>query len=205
MPLIAAEQLPWLALAVASACAAGIRPFGTAFMLVAGGAMGVLQVPASLSGPFTGPGLLLLAALALAERVADGRALAGQDEDWLLCALRIPAGAVLAGVIAEQGGLPVGWLVLLGAVLAAATQAAKASVRAFLRAVEAPGGAFVVALLVDVGVVAALWMAPKHSIALLACGLLALTSSLPSLVWWGREWRSRVRHARSHGARVQRH
>ncbi len=182
------------ALAVAAAFACGIRPFAVALCLGLAGTLDLLRLPAGLEVLQSHVALLVCLVLALAERMADNRALEGHEEDMLLSSLRVPVGAVVMAAFFVDAFGAWGWLGLpFGAGLAAAGQALKAAVRAMGGLLGWQRTLAAVLLSIDVLVPASLlmaWTSPFWTLAALAMTLLV---GLPASVWWVRELRSRWR------------
>jgi hypothetical protein len=182
------------ALAVVTAFASGWRPMLVALALAAASAAHVVDLPAGLALLETAPALWVLAALALVERLADQRALHGHEEDLLLSSLRVPMGALLFAAWAVDLMGAWGWLGLpLGAALALSGQALKATLRAMGGLLGWDRTVSIVAVLIDLSVPLALWMAWRFPLAALAFLALILLVALPAAVWWVRELRSRWR------------
>jgi Domain of unknown function (DUF4126) len=195
LPVLAlsTQTLPWLAMAVVAAFLCGLRPFAVVLCLGLASALGVIQLPAGLQldSPLA---LSACAVLALAERLADAKALSGHSEDLLLAALRVPCGAVLLAAVCLDWFGAWGWLGLpCGAALALSGQALKAAVRSMGTLLGWRHMLVLVALAIDLSVPATLALAWRWP----ALGMLWLTLlllvALPLAVWWVRELRSRWR------------
>lgn len=183
-----------LALAVVAAFASGIRPLAVALCLGLAGNLGLLTLPAGLMALQSNAVLLVCLVLALAERMADTRALEGHEEDMLLASLRVPLGAIVMGALLVDAFGAWGWLGLpIGAALAAAGQALKAAVRAMGGLLGWRRTLAAVLLSIDVLVPCSLLMAWKSPLLTLAALALTLLIGLPASVWWVRELRSRWR------------
>lgn len=189
-----AAQLPVLALAAALGFACGLRPFATAGWLALAGYLDLLPLPAGLEWLADLPVLVTCGGLALAERVADGRAWKGEDEDLVLFSLRVPVGAMLTAAVLVDALGPWGWLGLpCGAALAASCQALKAALRAVVRIACPPGLLGALLLVMDLWLPASLVMAVLWPLGYGLLLLLVLVVALPAAVWWARELRSRWR------------
>jgi Domain of unknown function (DUF4126) len=194
--MLISETALWalLALSVSAAFACGIRPFAVALCLGLAGSQGLLDLPAGLALLESTPVLLVCLILALAERLADNRALEGHDEDILLASLRVPLGALVMGALLVDAFGAWGWLGLpLGAALAAAGQALKAAVRAMAGLLGWRRTLAAILLSIDLLVPASLlfaWTSPLWALVALAVTVLV---GLPASVWWVRELRSRWR------------
>ena len=189
-----AAQLPALALAAALGFACGLRPFATAGWLALAGYLDLLELPAGLEWLADLPVLVTCGGLALAERVAEGRAWKGQDEDLVLFSLRVPLGAMLTAAVLVDALGPWGWLGLpFGAALAASCQALQAALRAVARIACPPALLGVLLILLDLALPASLVTAVRMPLAYLLLLLLLLAVALPAAVWWARELRSRWR------------
>jgi phosphatidylserine synthase len=183
-----------LALAIAASFVCGMRPFAVALCLGLAGSLGALELPSGLAVLQSAMALVVCAVLAMAERLADTRALEGHEEDLLLSGLRVPLGAVVMAAWLVDAFGAWGWLGLpLGAALAAAGQALKAALRAMGGLLGWRRTLAAVLLSIDLLVPASLvlaWNSPLFTLAVLAVTLLV---ALPAAVWWVRELRSRWR------------
>ena len=180
----AMAQWDWgqlMALAAALGWASGFRLYAVVFVTGMLGATDVLQLPGGLSVLQQPVILFISGALLFVEFFADK--IPGVDSAWdlLQSALRIPAGAALAGAALGADGATMAAIgALLGGTLAATSQAAKITTRAAINTSPEPATNLLASLLEDGLVVAAFWLAMTYP--LLFGVLLAITVVLMWIV-----------------------
>ena len=157
-----------IALAAALGWASGLRLWAVLLLTGGAGALGWVALPPGLH-VLENPVLLAIAAtLAAVEFLADKIPALDSAWDALQTLVRIPGGALLAaGVFGGDNATWVAGAALLGAVLAANSHVAKASLRAAVNTSPEPFSNIALSLAGDAAVPTALWLASAHPVALL--------------------------------------
>ena len=157
-----------IALAAALGWASGLRLWAVLLLAGGAGALGWIALPPGLhvlENPFV---LAVAATLAAVEFLADKIPALDSIWDALQTLVRIPGGALLAaGVFGGDNATWVAGAALLGAVLAANSHVAKASLRAAVNTSPEPFSNIALSLAGDAAVPTALWLASAHPVVLL--------------------------------------
>ena len=169
------DLIQTIALTLGVAWASGINLYAAVAMLGLGGAIGTVELPASLQ-VIQDP-LVILAAgfMYCVEFMADKTP--GVDTAWdaVHTFIRIPAGALLAagaaGPVDPAISIAAG---LLGGGVAAATHAAKAGTRVLINTSPEPFTNWTASVVEDLAVFAGLWAALQHPVLFLVALLLFL-------------------------------
>ena len=149
-----------LALAAALGWASGFRLYLVVFLVGVLGAIGWIDLPAGLHLLENPLMLLASGGLLFMEFFADK--IPGVDSLWdvLQSVLRIPAGAALAaGVFSADSATMAAVAALMGGTLAATSQAAKTTTRAFINTSPEPFSNVGASLTEDTAAVGAVWLA----------------------------------------------
>ena len=149
-----------LALAAALGWASGFRLYLVVFLVGVLGAIGWIDLPAGLHVLENPLMLLASGGLLFMEFFADK--IPGVDSLWdvLQSVLRIPAGAALAaGVFSADSATMAAVAALMGGTLAATSQAAKTTTRAFINTSPEPFSNVGASLAEDTAAVGAVWLA----------------------------------------------
>jgi hypothetical protein len=172
-----------LALAGALGWASGFRLYAVVFLVGMAGAAGWMELPAGLQ-VLQHPALLGASGFMLfVEFFADKIPVVDSLWDMVNSVVRIPAGAALAaGVFGADSGAMALAAALLGASLAATSQAAKTTTRAAINASPEPFSNIAMSLVEDGLVVGAVWLATNHPVAFGV--LLLITVVLMWIVTW---------------------
>jgi len=157
-----------IALAAALGWASGLRLWAVLLLTGGAGALGWVPLPTGLhllQNPIV---LVAAGGMAAVEFLADKIPALDSAWDALQTLVRIPGGAALAaGVFGGDDATWVGAAALMGAVLAANSHVAKASLRAAVNTSPEPFSNIALSLLGDAAVPGALWLASAHQVALL--------------------------------------
>ena len=161
---VGAVEFPHLlALAAMLGWASGFRLYAAVFLAGAAASAGWITLPPGLQ-VLSHPAMLMASGLLLfVEFFADK--IPGVDSVWdlLQSALRIPAGAALAGAALGADGVTMAAVgALMGGTLAATSQAAKITTRAAINTSPEPATNLLASLVEDGLVVGAFWLAVTY-------------------------------------------
>jgi hypothetical protein len=170
-----------IALAAALGWASGLRLWAVLVLTGGAGALGWVALPPGLhilENPFVLGGAGIMATV---EFLADKIPALDSVWDALQTLVRIPGGAALAaGVFGGSDATWVAAAAVLGAVLAANSHIAKASLRAAVNTSPEPFSNIALSLLGDAAVPSVLWLATAHPVALM--GVVAVAALMMATI-----------------------
>lgn len=203
LPAIIVEYLPELALAGALAWGAGLRLYFVVFLFGLAGQMQWWELPGHLE-VLEHPIVIGAAGfMAIIELFADKVPFLDSVWDAAQTLIRIPAGAILAGMVFGDSEAAIALAAaLLGGGITATTHFSKSGTRAAANASPEPLSNIVMSIIEDVLVVAGSWLAVTYPIVFLALLLIFLAIAV-LLVRWIIRGIKRIRNARWPGSPPQ--